>query len=260
MGRLDNRVAIVTGSARGLGAGIVQALAREGATVVCADVLDASELVASLPAASRGEHRAIHLDVTDAAAVDDAFAQVKQDYGSLDILCCNAGVAQPILDVIDTPDDVIERVFAVNVQGVIKCCRAGGRIMREQRSGRIVNTASQTGKLAWPGWGVYSASKFAVVGITQVLALELAPHGVTVNCVCPGTMVTDMMYTGFGEGAARIGRDRDDLIREKAESIPLGRMGTAEDMGAMVAFIVSDDARFTTGAQFNLTGGECVFF
>jgi 3-oxoacyl-[acyl-carrier protein] reductase/sorbitol-6-phosphate 2-dehydrogenase len=261
MGRLDNRVAVVTGSSRGLGAGIAQALAADGAMVVCADVLDAKPLADSLPASPDGRSAtAIHLDVTDTAAVDDAFAKIAGEYGSLDILANNAGVAQPIADVIDTPDEVVDRVFAVNVKGMISCCRAAGKIMRDQGSGRIVNTASQTGRHAWPGWGVYSASKFAVVGITQVLALELAQHGVTVNCVCPGTMVTDMMYTGFGESAATLGKDRDELIREKAESIPLGRMGTPEDMGAMVAFIASDAARFTTGAAFNLTGGEMVFF
>jgi 3-oxoacyl-[acyl-carrier protein] reductase/sorbitol-6-phosphate 2-dehydrogenase len=261
MGRLDNRVAVVTGSARGLGAGIARALANDGAVVVCADAIDAGPTAASLPASPDGRSAtAIRLDVTDTTAVDAAFAEIAREYGSLDILANNAGVAQPIADVIDTPDEVVDRVFAVNVKGMIACCRAGGRIMREQRRGRIINTASQTGRHAWPGWGVYSASKFAVVGITQVLALELAHYGVTVNCVCPGTMVTDMMYTGFGESAASMGRDRDELVREKAESIPLGRMGTAEDMGAMVAFIASDDAQFTTGAAFNLTGGEMVFF
>src|SRR2546430_946046 len=160
MGRLDNRTALVTGSARGLGEGIARALAREGAVVVCADVIDATPV----------------------------------------------------------------------------------------------------GKAAWPGWGIYSASKAAVIAITQVMALELAPYGVTVNCICPGTMVTDMMRTGFGEAARSAGRDVDELIREKAESIPLGRMGTPEDMGNMAAWIASDEACYTTGAAFNLTGGEQVFF
>src|SRR5919198_6174642 len=227
-GRLDNRIALVTGAARGLGEGIATALAREGAVVVCADVLDAAPVADKLPPAPDGRRgRAVTLDVTDTGQVEQTVADVVREYGTLDILANNAGVAQPILDMLDAPDEVIDRVLAVNVRGVIACSRAAGRVMKENRRGRIVNTASQVGKSAWPGWGVYSASKAAVIAITQVMALELAPYSVTVNCVCPGTMVTDMMRTGFGEAARSAGRNADEMIREKAASIPLGRMGTA---------------------------------
>ena len=261
MGRLDNRIALVTGSARGLGEGIAKALAREGAVVVCADVGDATAVAESLPVAPDGRRsRAVRLDVTDTPAVEQAVKEIVDDYGSLDILANNAGVAQPILEMLDAPDDVIDRVFAVNVRGLIACSRAAGRVMKEQRSGRIVNTASQVGKSAWPGWGVYSASKAAVIAVTQVMALELAPFGVTVNCICPGTMLTDMTRTGFGEAAQTAGRDVGEMLAEKADSIPLGRMGTADDMGNIVAWIASDEACYTTGAAFNLTGGEQVFF
>jgi NAD(P)-dependent dehydrogenase (short-subunit alcohol dehydrogenase family) len=255
MGRLDNRIALVTGSARGLGEGIARAFARDGATVICADVLDADPVASSLSGA-----KAIRLDVTSSDDVDEAIAGVVKEHGRLDILANNAGVAQPIREIVDTPDDVIDRVLAVNVKGLIACSRAAARQMKEQRQGRIVNTASQVAKVPWPGWGTYSASKAAVVAITQVMAVELAPFNVTVNCICPGTMVTDMMRTGFTEGAEAVGRDVDEMIREKAESIPLGRMGTAEDMGNMAAWIASDEAAYTTGAAFNLTGGEQFLF
>jgi NAD(P)-dependent dehydrogenase (short-subunit alcohol dehydrogenase family) len=261
MGRLDNRVALVTGSSRGLGEGIARALAREGAVVVCGDVLDAGPVAESLPAApGGGKGRAVQLDVSRTDQVEDAIAGIVAEYGTLDILANNAGIAQPVADLLDTSDEVIDRVFAVNVRGLIACSRAAGRVMKEQRRGRIINTASQVGKSAWPGWGTYSASKAAVIAVTQVLALELAPYDVTVNCICPGTMVTDMMRTGFGEAAAAAKQDVDEMIREKAESIPLGRMGTPADIGNMVAWIASDEACYTTGASFNLTGGENVFF
>jgi NAD(P)-dependent dehydrogenase (short-subunit alcohol dehydrogenase family) len=255
MGRLDNRVAVVTGGSRGLGAGIVRALGREGATVVCADVLDASETAAAIP---RGE--AVRLDVTDRDAVDAVFDDIVARHGRLDVLANNAGVAQPVADVIDTADEVIDRVLAVNVRGVINCSRAAVRHMRRLGGGKIINSASQTGKQAWPGWGVYSMSKFAVVGLTQVMALELVKDGITVNAICPGTMVSDMMYTGFGDTAGQLGVDRDELIAEKAGTIPMGRMGTAEDVGNLVLYIASDECSFTTGAAFNLTGGEMVWF
>jgi NAD(P)-dependent dehydrogenase (short-subunit alcohol dehydrogenase family) len=256
MGRLDNRVALVTGSARGLGEGIARAFAAEGATVVCADVIDASPVASSLPSA-----KAIHLDVTDSEQVDAAVAQTVAEFGSLDILANNAGVSQPIGTFLETTDETIDRVLSVNVKGVIHCSRAGGRAMIDGgRGGRIVNTASQVGKCAWPNWGIYSASKAAVLAITQAMAVELAPHGITVNAVCPGTMLTDMTRNGFGESAAKEGADVGELLDQHVKTIPLGRLGTAEDMGLMCAWIASDESRFTTGAAFNLTGGENVAF
>src|SRR5918999_1890585 len=168
---LEGRVAVVTGGARGLGEGIATHLARAGARVVVCDVLDGSRCVSGLEGAG---HEYRPLDVTDTAAVERHMVAVKDDLGSLDILVNNAGISQPIGKVIDTPDEVIDRVFAVNVRGLIACSRAAARIMLDQGKGKIINMSSQTGKRAWPDWGVYSASKFAVVGITQVMAQELA--------------------------------------------------------------------------------------
>jgi len=262
MGRLDNKVAVVSGAARGLGAGICRRLAAEGAVVVCTDVLDASATVASLaPSASGQPHKAVHLDISDTAAVEKVIGEVYKDYGHLDILVNNAGIKQPIGDVIDTTDETFDTVFRTNVRGTLAMSRAAGQIMKKQGSGRVVNIASQVGKRAWPGWGTYSASKFAILGFTQAMALEMAPYNVTVNAICPGTMDTDMTKGGFGMSAQQKKRDRDELIQEHIDlDIPMKRLGTPDDVGAMVAFLASDDAAFTTGAGLNLTGGEQIWF
>ena len=254
-------MAIVTGAAKGLGAGIARRLAAEGAAVACADVLDTEELAAALPpSAGGGAHMAVGLDVSQPDQVDRCVGEVAERYGRLDLLVNNAAVIQPRLALVDTPDEVVERIFAVNVGGTIACARAAGRIMRERGSGRIVNISSLVAKAPWPELAVYAASKAAVVALTQAMALEMAASGVFVNCICPGTMDTDQMRGGFAEVAARRGIDLEQAVAEKAASMPLGRLGTPEDAASLVAWLASDEASFSTGATFNLTGGESVGF
>jgi 3-oxoacyl-[acyl-carrier protein] reductase len=254
-------VVIVTGAAKGLGAGIAGRLAADGAIVACADVLEAEALVAELPAPRDGEaHLAAVLDVSDTGAVDTFVETVHARFGRLDGLVNNAAVIQPRLELTETPDEVIDRILAVNLRGTIACARAAGRIMREQGRGRIVNFSSLVAKAPWPELAVYAASKAGVVAVTQAMALELASSGVLVNCVCPGTMDTDQMRGGFAEVAARRGIDLDQAVAEKAREMPLGRLGTPEDAAALVAWLLSDQASFSTGATFNLTGGESVAF
>jgi NAD(P)-dependent dehydrogenase (short-subunit alcohol dehydrogenase family) len=257
MGRLDNRVAIVTGAARGLGAGIAQALGREGATVVCADTVDATATAATLP----GPHgTAINLDVTRSGDVEAAFEHIAETYRRFDILVNNAGIAQPIVPFVETTDETVVRVLDVNVRGVIHCARAAAKIMiGADRGGRIINIASHAGKCAGTHWGIYSASKAAVIALTQAMALELAPNGITANAVCPGTMDTDMTRSVLAEAAGPAVRV-DDLVREYVHTIPMGRLGTPDDVGRMCAWLASDESAFTTGAALNVTGGESVFF
>jgi NAD(P)-dependent dehydrogenase (short-subunit alcohol dehydrogenase family) len=261
MSRLEGKVAIVTGSAGGLGEGIARRLAAERATVVCADLADAGPVVGALPGTG---HRAERLDVTDRAAVEAAIAAVVEDYGRLDILCNNAGTydSQPLLE---ATDESFRRQFEINTWSTFIACRAAGRVMRDQGSGRIINTASQLAKVARPGSGIYAGSKSAVILMTQALALELAPYGVTANCICPGTMHTRMMTDEDGrpadDVAADLGVDVDTAFRGYIDAhIPVGRLGRPSDMGSLVAWLASDDAAFVTGSALNLTGGEQVFF
>jgi NAD(P)-dependent dehydrogenase (short-subunit alcohol dehydrogenase family) len=262
---LEDKIAIVTGSAGGLGEGIARRMAAEGATVICADLADAGPVADSLPAVDDGPgHCAVRIDVTDKDAFESVIADAVSDYGRLDVLCNNAGTydSQPI---VEATDESFRRQFEINAWSTFVGCRAAGRIMRAQGSGRLINTASQLAKIARPGSGVYAGSKAAVIMMTQALALELGPHGVTANCICPGTMHTRMMTDEKGrpadDVAAELGVDVDTAFRGYIDAhIPVGRLGRPTDIGAVAAFLASDDAAFITGSALNVTGGEQVFW
>lgn len=265
MSRLAGKVAIVTGSATGLGEGMARRFAAEGATVICADLADASGLAAELPAGSDGRPAAAaRVDVTDREAVEALLTGTRGDYGRLDVLVNNAGTydSQPI---IEATDESFRRQFEINTWSVFVACRAAGRIMCEQEGGRIINTASQLGKVARPGSGVYAGSKSAVILMTQALALELAPYKVTANCICPGTMQTAMMTDETGRPAAEVAAEQGTTVEDAFRgyidaNIPVGRLGQPTDMGALATWLASDESGFMTGAALNLTGAEQVWF
>ncbi len=262
---LADRIAIVTGAAQGLGEGIARRFAQEGAAVVCVDVRDASEVAASLPATPSGRRsRSVNVDVTDKLAVEVLIRDTVDDFGRLDILVNNAGTYHAA-EIVDAPDESFHRQIAVNTWSVFISCRAAGRVMRSQRGGRIINIASQLGKVARAGSGVYAASKAGVILMTQALALELAPFGVTANSICPGSMLTNLLTDATGRPAAQVAAERgidvDTAFRDYIDQrIPVGRLGRPADVGALATWLASDESAFMTGAAINLTGGEQIFF
>ena len=255
----DRKVAFVTGAARGLGAAIALRLAQDQFAVVCADIVEPADTVKNIATQVHGDAIGVAVDVADTAQVEKAVRQTVDRFGRLDVLVNNAGIAPRVADFTEIADAEIDRVFAVNVRGVLACCRAAAPIMKRQNYGRIINTASQAGRRGWPGWVVYSGSKAAVIAITQAIAMELAPHNILVNCICPGTMDTEMTRAGFEDVGEGTNQSAEELIKAKARTIPLGRLGTPADMAAMVAWLASDGASFTTGSALNLTGGELLF-
>ena len=252
---LADRVAVVTGGAKGIGRGIAEALAEHGAGVVIADlaVADARQAAAELSAAG---HRidARQVDVTDASSVRALIDGVVGDFGRLDILVNNAGVSRS-MPFADIDEEEWDRVFDVNVKGVYLACRAVVPHMIARRSGRIINISSMVGKEAIPLFVHYSASKFAVIGLTQGLAKELAEYDVNVNAVCPGVVRTPLWEPLLDQLSATKGITRDQAFEEFVSAIPLRRPQEPRDIGEVVAFLASDKARNMTGQGINVTGG-----
>ncbi len=257
---LESRVAIVTGGAKGIGRGIAEALARHGASVVIAD-LDADEAQRAAEEVAR-DHAgsevqrvlARRLDVTSGDDNRRLVAGILSELGRIDILVNNAGVSRSI-PFVDIDEAEWDRVFDINVKGVYLATRAVLPHMIERRYGKIVNISSMVGKEAIPLFVHYSASKFAVIGITQGVAKEVAEHDINVNAVCPGVVRTPLWEPLLDQLSANKGISRDEAFLEFVAGIPLGRPQEPEDIGEVVAFLASDKARNMTGQAINVTGG-----
>jgi meso-butanediol dehydrogenase / (S,S)-butanediol dehydrogenase / diacetyl reductase len=250
---LEGRRAIVTGGARGIGAAIARAFARHGVRVA---VTDADLAAAQSLAAEIGDGAAAFaIDVRDRASTESAFAEAIRHMGGLDILAANAGVST-MRRAVDITDEEWEFNFAVNARGVFLSNQIACRhFLRESKAGVIVNTASLAGKVGAPLLAHYSASKFAVLGWTQSLAREMAPHGVRVNAVCPGFVRTSMQEREIiWEGELR-GMTPEAVRAEYVSLTPMGRIEEPEDVADVVVFLASDAARFMTGQGINVTGG-----
>lgn len=253
MNRFLDQVAVVTGSARGIGQAIALRFAQEGARVVLFDLADASQ-TATLCQEAGAEAIARRVDVSRresvAAAVDDILAM----WGRIDIWVNNAGIFD------DTPlvqlsEDRWDQVIDVNYKSMFLCCQAVAPTMLAQHRGRIVNIASMAAKVAFPNEAAYCSSKAAILGLTRALAVELGPHGVTVNAICPGPIDTDMLAHTYQRLADQNGVTLAAWRARILETIPVGRYGQPADVAALAAFLASDEASFINAQAINIDGG-----
>jgi 3-oxoacyl-[acyl-carrier protein] reductase len=245
---LNDRVAVVTGGYRGIGRALCVALGRSGAYVVAADVGDEAvgkETLAAVEAAG-GKGELVRCDVTNSESVDAVFQEAHKRLGRLDILINNAGIARDQL-LMRVSDEDIQKTYAVNVTGAIYCARAAIRPMMRAKHGRIINLASVVAELGNAGQAVYSSSKAALIGLTKTLAREYASRGVTVNAVAPGYIDTDMTRNL-----------PEEAKKYMLGQVPLGRVGTPEDVAAAVQFLCSDEAGYITGQVLRVNGGMYV--
>lgn len=248
-GRIDGKVAVVTGGCSGIGLATVQRFAAEGAKVVIGDISDdaGAKLVAELGGAGTATY--VHVDVTDKEQVDALFKTAKDTYGSVDIAFNNAGISPPEDDsILDTDLDAWRKVQEVNLTSVYLCCKAALPYMLEQKSGSIINTASFVAVMGAATSQIsYSASKGGVLSMSRELGVQFARQGVRVNALCPGPVNTPLLKELFASDPERAARR---LIH-----VPMGRFGEPAEMAAAVLFLASDDASFITANTFLVDGG-----
>ena len=256
--RLQDRIALLTGAGQGLGEALARRLAAEGCAVAIADVNgDAAERVAVSLRENGGRALGLRADVTDEASVAEMVRRTVEELGGLDILVSNAGILKAH-DIQEFPLDDWKRVLDVNLTGYFLCAREAGRVMAAQKRGAIIQINSKSGKKGSFRNSAYAASKFGGIGLTQSLALDLAPYGVRVNAVCPGNLLDGSLWQGslYEQYAKKWGITVEEVRKKYEEQVPLGRGCQYEDVANVVVFLASDESSYMTGQAINVTGGQ----
>jgi 3-oxoacyl-[acyl-carrier protein] reductase len=242
--RLTDKVAIVTGSAQGIGLATALRLAADGARVVVADLSPQRVETAVAAVRTAGGHAmGCVVDVTDRPTIDAMVARVRADWGRIDVLINNAGITKDAR-LVKMTSAQFDSVIAVNLKGVFECTQAVADTMIAQGSGSIVNASSVVGLYGNFGQTNYAATKAGVIGLTKTWARELGPKGIRVNAVCPGFILTPILDT-----------IPEAVMQKMVDKVPLGRLGKPEEIAAVYAFLASDDASYLNGAVLEVSGG-----
>ena len=253
-GPLSGKVALVTGGASGIGKAVSERFARDGATVIVAD-LDGG-LCASVAATLSGNAAGVALDVTQQESIDNAVRFALTRAGQIDILVNAAGIYD-VQSILEISRERTQRVFQVNIEGVIFMTQAVAQHMVERgKGGRIINFSSQAGRRGEAPAVAYCASKAAVISITQSCALELIKHGINVNAIAPGVVDTPMWDVVDAKLGSREGLQPGDVKKRVAAAVPAGRFGYPAEQAAMAAFLAGPDAVYVVGQCYNVDGGN----
>lgn len=248
MKRFEGKVALITGGGSGIGRATSLAFAREGAKVVVDDIkVQGGEETLQMIKSAGGEAIFVKADVSKADEVEAMVQKAIDTYGRLDCAFNNAGVGEPLKRVHKTSEDNWDRVLATNLKGVYLCMKYELPHMAKQGKGVIVNTASLAGLKGLAGQATYVASKHGVVGLTKSAAIEYAPLGVRINCICPGVIDTPLIAPNM--------KDRPHVQKGYIEMEPIGRLGKPEEIAAAVLWMCSDEASFVVGSVFSVDGG-----
>lgn len=253
----NGKTVVVTGGGSGMGKAICLEFADLGANVVCVGRnMDKLKKVVDEVNAKGARGLAVKVDVKKEEETLRMVKETVEAFGSLDILCNNAGMIETIGPLESLSVEDWDANFDVNAKGVFLCCKAAIPQMRKQGYGRIINNASQCGKTGFANFGHYSAAKAAVLMFTQVLALELAKTNIHVNAVCPGSVDTEMTDREVEIISKQTGEDPAELKNSWVSGIPIGRYATPEDIAKVFVFLASEYADYITGESINVTGGQ----
>ncbi len=254
-GKLEGRIAVVTGGGGGIGAELCRAFADEGARVGVLDIRqEDAEQVAEQVREASGQAVAVACDVTNHDDVEQAADQVEQELGPLSIWVNNAGVSY-ILPFLNCTEQIWDRTLDVNLKGAFLGCQAAIRRMAPREDGVIINMSSQSGKVGNSHYAAYCASKFGIIGLTQSLAVEFAAQGIRVNAICPGVVPTPMWDAQIEDYARKRDLKPEEVMSYFESKIPMGRIGTAKDIAQAALFLASDEADYITGQALNVSGG-----
>lgn len=255
MKRFKNQVVIITGAANGIGKACAIRFAQEGANVACLDLADElNEAVAAECRELGVESLAINCNVTNKENIQAAINTILEKWDRLDILVTSAGIytGSPLAEV---PEEQWQRTIDINLTGVFLTNQVVAPILMKQKSGSIINLSSMAGKTSWPASAEYSASKSGVIGLTRSVAMEMAPYGPTVNAVCPGNTLTDMVRGVAAKVGELDGMTGEEWLQMRANDAPLKRLAEPWEIAGVVAFLASEDSRYLTGQAIEVDGG-----